>query len=36
MPPRTIAKRPWSLRDRLDEHDVAELITIAYHEDAPQ
>ena len=26
-------KRPWSLRDRLDERDIAELIT-AYREGA--
>lgn len=25
--PRTSAKRPWSLRDRLDERDIADLIT---------
>jgi transposase len=31
--PRPSAKRPWSLRDRLDERDIAELIT-AYREGA--
>jgi hypothetical protein len=31
--PRPNAKRPWSLRDRLDEHDIAELIT-AYRDGA--
>ncbi|MGH3990344.1 MAG: hypothetical protein ACRDTZ_23965 [Pseudonocardiaceae bacterium] len=27
LPPRPNAKRPWSLRECLDEHDTAELIT---------
>jgi hypothetical protein len=31
--PRPSAKRPWSLRDRLDERDIAELIT-AYRDGA--
>jgi 2,4-dienoyl-CoA reductase-like NADH-dependent reductase (Old Yellow Enzyme family) len=31
--PRPSAKRPWSLRDRLDERDIAKLIT-AYREGA--
>lgn len=31
MPPRPSGKRPWRLRGRLDERDVAELIT-AYRE----
>jgi hypothetical protein len=31
--PRPSAKRPWSLRERLDEHDIAELIT-AYRDSA--
>jgi hypothetical protein len=29
--PRPSAQRPWRLRDRLDEHDIADLIT-AYRE----
>jgi hypothetical protein len=28
--PRPSAQRPWNLRERLDEHDIADLIT-AYH-----
>jgi len=31
--PRPSTKRPWSLRDRLDEHDIADLIT-AYRQGA--
>jgi hypothetical protein len=31
--PRPNAKRPWSLRDRLDERDIADLIT-AYRDGA--
>ena len=31
--PRPSAKRPWSLRDRLDERDIADLIT-TYREGA--
>jgi 2,4-dienoyl-CoA reductase-like NADH-dependent reductase (Old Yellow Enzyme family) len=31
--PRLSAKRPWSLRDRIDERDIADLIT-AYREGA--
>jgi hypothetical protein len=31
--PRPSAKRPWSLRDRLDERDIVNLIT-AYREGA--
>ena len=31
--PRSSAQRPWRLRDRLDERDIAELIT-AYREGA--
>ncbi len=31
--PRLSAKRPWSLRDHLDERDIADLIT-AYREGA--
>ncbi len=31
--PRPNAKRPWSLRDRLDERDIADLIT-AYRKGA--
>ena len=30
---RSSVKRPWSLRDRLDERDIADLIT-AYREGA--
>jgi hypothetical protein len=33
VPPRPSAKRPWSLRERLDERDIAELIT-AYRQGA--
>jgi len=32
-PARPSAKRPWSLRERLDERDIAELIT-AYRDGA--